>query len=141
MNFVYTLKSNDLTTRTIQQFTAYVKRQFQHPDKIFRTDNESSLGREFHDGVKQLGIALEFSAAYAPQQNSSAGRTGGVLVAKGRAIRIDSNLPEQLWPEAMRAAGYLANRSPTRSLGWASLIDVLFKAVHLPHPRPYLGHL
>jgi hypothetical protein len=64
-----------------------------------------------------------------------------VLVAKACAIQINSNLPEQLWPEAMRAAGYLANRSPTRSLGWASPIEMLFKAVHLPHPRPYVGNL
>jgi transposase InsO family protein len=91
--------------------------------------------------VKQLGIAIKFSAAYAPQQNGSAERSGGVLVAKARAIRIESSLPEQLWPEAMRAAGYLANRSLTRSLGWASPIKVPFKAVNLPHPRLYLGHL
>jgi hypothetical protein len=91
--------------------------------------------------VKQLGIVLEFSATYAPQQNSSAERSGGVLVTKARAIQIESQLPEQLWPEAMRAAGYLANHSPTRSLGWASPSEVLFKAIHLPDPRSYLGHL
>jgi hypothetical protein len=104
-------------------------------------DNESSLGKTFNDWVKSQGIALEFSAPYAPQQNSSAERSEGVLATKARAIRISSSLPEQLWPEAMRAAGYLTNRSPTSSLGWASPIKVLFKAVNLPHPRPYFGHL
>ncbi len=84
---------------TIQQFTGYIQRQFQYPVKTFQTDNESSLDCKFLNWVRQLGIALEFS--YAPQQNSSAECSGGVLVAKARAIQIDSNLPEQLWPKAM----------------------------------------
>jgi hypothetical protein len=91
--------------------------------------------------MRQLGIALEFSAAYAPQRNGSAECSGKVLVAKARAIQINSNLPKQLWPEAMQAAGYLANCSPTRSLGWASLNEMLFKAVNLLHPHLYLGHV
>jgi transposase InsO family protein len=60
MHFVYTLKAKDQTTRTIQQFTAYVQRQFQQPVKVVHTDNESSLGREFHDRVKQLGLPWSF---------------------------------------------------------------------------------
>jgi hypothetical protein len=141
MHFVYTLKVKDQTTATIQQFTEFIQRQFQRPVRVLRTDNESSLGHTLHDWVKSQGIALEFSAPYAPQQNGSAERSGGVLATKARAIRIGSSLPEQLWPEAMRAAGYLTSRSPTSLLSWASPIEVLFKAVNLPHSRPYLGHL
>jgi hypothetical protein len=140
MHFVYTLLAKDQTTRTIQHFTAFVQRQFQYPVRVFRTDNGSSLGRVFHDWVRSLGIALEFSAAYAHQRNGSAERSGGVLATKANAIRIESQVPEQLWPEAMRAAGYLTDCSPTRSLGWISPIVTLSKAVKLPHPRPYLGH-
>ncbi len=45
INFVYTLKAKDQTMRTIQQFTAFVQRQFSCSVKVFRTDNEWSLGR------------------------------------------------------------------------------------------------
>jgi hypothetical protein len=86
MDFVYTLKAKEQTTRTIQQFAAYVQRQFQLPVKVFQTDNESSPGDGFYDWVKQLEITLVSSAIYAPQQNGSAEHSGGVPVAKARAI-------------------------------------------------------
>ena len=31
-------------------------------------------------------------------------------MVKARAIRIKAKLPEDLWPETVRTAGYLANR-------------------------------
>lgn len=43
---------------------------------------------------------------------------GGVMITKGRAIRIDAHFPKDLWPEAMKAPGYLANRTPIKQLEW-----------------------
>ncbi len=64
-----------------------------------------------------------------------------MLTTKAQAIRIASNFSEQLWPEAMQAAVYLANCFFTSSLVWASPIEVLSKAVNLPHLWPYLDNL
>ncbi|RYP45902.1 hypothetical protein DL768_007806 [Monosporascus sp. mg162] len=38
---------------------------------------------------------------------------------------ISSNLPSDLWPEAVEAATYIANRTPTKALGWKTPIQVL----------------
>lgn len=40
-------------------------------------------------------------------------------------IRLQSRLPANLWLEFIRAAVYLVNRTPTRSLGWKTPLGVL----------------
>ena len=116
MNFVYTLKGKDHMTWTIKEFAAYVHRQYEQHIQIFRTDGERSLGHEFNDWIREQGIVMEISAPYTSAQNGAAERSGGVLLAKARAIRIESKLPQNIWPEIVRTAGYLANRSPSQSL-------------------------
>ncbi|RYP67658.1 hypothetical protein DL771_007125 [Monosporascus sp. 5C6A] len=37
---------------------------------------------------------------------------------------INSNLPSDLWPEAVKAAIYIANRTPIRALSWKTSIQV-----------------
>jgi hypothetical protein len=37
-------------------------------------------------------------------------------MAKARAMRIDAQLPEDLWPEAIKTAAYVTNRSPSKAL-------------------------
>ena len=56
-------------------------------------------------------------------------------MVKARAIHIKTKLPEDLWPEMVRTAGYLANRSPSKSLNWMTLYEKLHFA------RPDLTHL
>ncbi|OQE49847.1 hypothetical protein PENNAL_c0534G08755 [Penicillium nalgiovense] len=46
--------------------------------------------------------------------NSYAERSGGVIVLASRSLLQDSLLPRSLWPEAVHAAVYILNRSPTR---------------------------
>jgi hypothetical protein len=61
MNFVYTLpsKSESILLNTIQQFIALVNRLFNREIKIFRSDNETSLGNKSNDWIKTEGYNLE----------------------------------------------------------------------------------
>ena len=56
-------------------------------------------------------------------------------MVKACAICIEAKLPEDLWPETVRTAGYLANRSPSKSLNWMTPYEKLHSA------RPDLTHL
>jgi hypothetical protein len=141
MNFVYTFTSKDQTTATIQSFATFVKRQFNTSIQKLRTDGESSLGSAFHSWISVEGIDLEVSAPYTQAQNGATERSGGVLLSKARTMRIEAQLPQFLWPEAIMAAGYLTNRSPTRLLNWATPVERFSTSLSLPNPRPYLGHL
>ncbi len=69
------------------------------------------------------------SAPYTHAQNGTAEQSGGVIVAKAIALRIDACLPENIWPEAVQAAGYLANRSPTKSLDRVTPFETLYTAL------------
>jgi len=46
-------------------------------------------------------------------------------------MRIEANLPANLWPEIVKAAGYTANRTLVRKLGWKTP----FEAVKKQKPR------
>ena len=61
-----------------------------------------------------------------------------MLTTKARCLRIEGNLPADLWPEFYKAAEYLANRTPTRSLKWKTPFESLQKyKPRLSHIKPY----
>ncbi len=91
--------------------------------------------------MARKGIGIELEATYTPAQNGAAERSGGVLTAKARALRIHANLPETLWPESIKAAAYLTNRSPSKSLEWSTPFEKFYRALNKPNPRPNLVHL
>ena len=49
-------------------------------------------------------------------------------MVKACAIHIKAKLPENLWPETVWTAGYLANRSPSKSLNWTTPYEKLHSA-------------
>ena len=56
-------------------------------------------------------------------------------MVKAYAIHIEIKLSENLWPEIVWTASYLANRSPSKSLNWMIPYEKLHSA------RPDLTHL
>src|SRR5436853_2944635 len=143
INWVYTHseKTQRAFLEIFEDFTTYIQRQFGIKIKIFRTDNETSLGNDFKAWARREGIDLETSTPYAPEQNGSAERSGGVIVAKARCIRIHANLPEEMWPETVKAAAYLVNRTPTKRLAWKSPAESLQNALGRTVVRPDISHL
>lgn len=55
----------------------------------------------------------------------------GVIKEKARAMRLDSNLPWQMWPEITRAAVYLYNRTPNYANRWRSPYELFFTTTAL----------
>jgi hypothetical protein len=90
---------------------------------------------------------LEPSAPDTQAQNGGAERSGGVVKDKSRTIRIDANLPWELWPEIVRATVYLHNRTPNYANGWKSPYEVFFTTAALqdgiitPPRKPNQSHL
>jgi hypothetical protein len=107
MNFVYTLPVKPLLPDSVQEFTTWVRRHYRYEVKTFRTDNETSLRKRFTTWVKDNGYTVESSTTYTPEQNGAAEKAGHAIIVKARLIWIRANLPKNLWPEVVRAAGYL----------------------------------
>src|SRR5213080_1403170 len=45
-------------------------------------------------------------------------------------MRLQSNLPANLWPELVHTGAHLLNRSPIRQLNWRTPIEVLYRALN-----------
>lgn len=61
---------------------------------------------------------MHMSAPYAHGQNGKIERAHRTVVEVARSLRIQSRLPATLWPEFVRTATYLLNRSPSKSLDY-----------------------
>jgi Integrase core domain. len=97
----------------IIKFIAICRNQLRMPIKVFKSDNEKTLGRAIKEYCEEEGITAEFSVVGTPEQNGFIERAGGIIITTARALILDSGLPKKLWPEAVRAAVYLINRTPT----------------------------
>ena len=121
LHYVYTMPDKGMAFQTVQDFVAFVKRQYNKDIKILRVDRERSLSKQFIAWTNKLGIVVERSALYTPKQNGAAERSRGVILARARLLQISSQLPKNLWPEIVQTAAYLLNQSPTRQLQWKTL--------------------
>ncbi|ERF70711.1 hypothetical protein EPUS_09493 [Endocarpon pusillum Z07020] len=99
---------------------------------------ERTLRKAYAEVTKKYKITIERSAPYTAAQNGNTERAGGVLILRARALRIEAKLPDELWPEAFKTAGYLNNRTPKRGLRWKTPLEaILKKRLQLSHLYPY----
>ena len=114
----------------------YIRTQFHEGRdqvKTIRIDNESSITNEFRTWCAERGIILEFSAPYTPQQNGVAERAGGVLTTMARTLIQHGKVPEFLWPEAIRTAAFIINRT--------TIIQGKTPFEHVWNTRPNVSYL
>ena len=78
------------------------------------------------DFLKERGVKVTFSSAYAHEQNGIAERFNRTLFNKVRALLIDSKSPGFLWGEAAEAVVYLYNRTPHSSLVFKTPFEARF---------------
>lgn len=113
--------------RLLGIFVQFLKKQFNITVKVIETDNEIvTVKQEVERWCTSLSIRIEPSAPDTQSQNGGAERSGGVIKEKARAIRLDANLPWELWPEITRAAVYLYNRTPNYPNKWRSPYEIFF---------------
>jgi hypothetical protein len=62
-------------------------------------------------------------------------------ITKARTIRIGAGLLEELWPEIVKAAGYLTKRPPSRQIDWKTPLESLYLSLGITNPRPIITHL
>lgn len=79
---------------------------------LMRCDNGTEF---FNTDVKKLltenGIMYERITPYTPEQNGFIERDNGTIQELARTMLIASGLTRTLWPEAVRTAVYMWNRS------------------------------
>ncbi|RVW60619.1 Copia protein [Vitis vinifera] len=93
------------------------------------TDN----AREYYHNILgsyllENGIVHQSSCIDTPQQNGVAERKNRHLMEVARSLMIASNVPKQLWGEAVLTATYLINRMPSRILQFKTPCQILLAA-------------
>ena len=73
--------------------------------------------------LRENEITLQTTAVYTPAQDP-AKRAGAVISATARTMRVASGLPQELWPEVVKAAMYLLNRAPVKEKGWKTPFEL-----------------
>jgi hypothetical protein len=109
--------------------------------QILYLDGERSLGNKFDNWTKDKGITVYRTPAYTKEPNGNAKRSGRTLISRARALKADSKLPDDMWLEIYKAARYILNRTPTKSLSWETLYGALRRYLQktLPH-KPNIAH-
>jgi transposase InsO family protein len=105
----------------------------------FLTDNGSEyVSRDMSAFLLQKNIKHQRTTPYSPQQNGMAERRNQTVMAMARCVLIESNLPYEYWPLAVRYTVYTLNRLPTKSIDWKNPYEIWIKQKpNIAHLRPF----
>src|SRR5947199_3735251 len=103
--------------RVLRDFVNFIQKRHNLSVKVLRSDGELVRKRTMN-WLRKEGITFEPSAPRTQDQNGRAERSGGVIMAKARSMRLEANLPHNLWKVAVNCAAYVWSRTPRYGNGW-----------------------
>ena len=129
--------------RILRAWAAYLENHTKYSVQHIRLNNSKEYTKLGTWALKK-GISIEPTVPYLPKMNELAEVSGKMIIAKARSILINTELPKELWPEAVNTAIYLLNRLPTQRLNGGVPIEALDRSLSLKQDRdfrPNLNHL
>jgi hypothetical protein len=115
--WVYLMKEKSEAFEIFKIFKALVENDSGCMIQCLRTDRGGEYtSNEFNEFCKTQGIKRQLTAAYTPQQNGVSERKNRTLLNIIRSMMTCKNVPKKFWPEALKWATYVLNRSPTVSV-------------------------
>ena len=130
--FVYTHPTKEEAVRCCVYVINLIRTHFGTKVQFFHVDGETTLGKEttmenkFYDFIRANGIIVEVSAPHTQDQNGAAEVHGKNLLIRARSIRIHSGQPYSLWPEHVKCACIISNKTPMEKLGWKTPFEIVY---------------
>ncbi|QRV97832.1 Retrovirus-related Pol polyprotein from transposon TNT 1-94 [Ceratobasidium sp. AG-Ba] len=128
-----------LTKGVFDHYKAYealLANQFGKELKRVRSDNgKEFVNKIFKDHAASQGTILEETALHSSAQNGVAERKNWTLVEGAWAQLFAQQLPRFLWQEAVSYMVYIANQSPTHTLGDITPYERFYSC------KPHIGNL
>ncbi len=113
---VYFLRQKSEVFDKFKEFEAMVTNDVGDKIGILRSDNGGEyISGEFDSYLKSKGIRHELTIPHTPQQNGVAERMNRTLMECARSMMTHAQLSNYYWAEAVFAAAYLKNRTPTKA--------------------------
>ncbi|UYV71371.1 FHDC1 [Cordylochernes scorpioides] len=108
---VYFLKEKSEVFNYFKQYLHESERALNAKLKCIRTDNGLEFcNKEFENFLVNLGIKIERTSTYSPEQNGIAERFNRTAIEGVRAMLLDSGLQPRFWAEALNTFTYTKNR-------------------------------
>lgn len=113
---VVMLKSRSEVLTEFKKFQLRVEKETGRKIIKLRSDNAKEyVSKEFNSYIESQGITRQLSVAHTPQQNGVPERANKTIVEMARVMLIQSNVPRELWAEAVNTAVFIRNRCPSRA--------------------------
>lgn len=108
---VYFLKHKSEATNLVKNYIEFIKTQLARKMKVFRSDGGGEyVNKELEEYLNSEGIIFQRTVPFTPEQNGVAERKNRTLNDSVRTLLIASELPDNLWVEAMSNVVYTHNR-------------------------------
>ena len=124
--YLYLLNDKSEALDAFKVYKAEVEKQSGLSIKIVRSDRGGEYYGRFTDQGQRLGpfakfleengIVAQYTTPGTPQQNGVAERRNRTLMDMVRSMTSVSNLPPNMWSEALKTAVYILNRVPSKSV-------------------------
>lgn len=115
--WIYFLSHKSETFDFFTKFKSQVERETGEALVCLRTDRRGEyLSNEFKSFCEETGISRQLTTAFTPQQNGVAERKNCTIMEMVRCILSDKGVPKRFWPDAVRWAVHVLNRSQTSAL-------------------------
>lgn len=131
-----------ITTRTksvnydMETLIEHIEHTFKITVEEIHVDGEPSItGMTFEKYCRDRKKRLTITVPDTPEQNGPAEKAGHTISKRARSMIIEANLRMGLWPEAMKAAVWITNRTPIKALGWKTPYEMAYGK------KPYVGNL
>lgn len=112
--WVYFLSEKSKTFATFKIYKSLVEKESNALICCLHTDRGGEFtSNEFNDFCKVNGISRQLTASYTPQQNGVAERKNRTIMNMVRCLLCDKQVPNRVWPEAVKWTAHVINRSPT----------------------------
>ena len=128
------LRTKDEAFQAYKTFVAWASTQHGAKIKRLRSDRGGEYtGNEFSDFLRSQGTERHLTTHDTPQHNGVAESLNRRLLERVRAVLHHSQLPKNLWGEALHFIVWLKNRLTTRALGKITPHEKLYRS------KPDLG--
>jgi transposase InsO family protein len=114
---VYLITQKSEVFDKLKEYEEMVKAKFGTRICRLRCDNGGEYSsKEFKQHCRRNGIQIEYTIPRNPEQNGVSERLNRTLMNNVRCMMLDTNMNKEFWGEAVRAATYVLNRTPSNSI-------------------------
>lgn len=134
--YVYLLASKSEVCEKIKDMISLVSNSTSNSVKHLRFDNGTEfINKDCMRVLSNAGVTVERIAPYTPEQNGRVEREMRTVVECARTMLLSSGLQKRLWPEAVRTAVYILNRSSNKKCPTSTPYENWFGK------KPDMGHV